>query len=119
MYGTGTDTAQAVRQFMKIVLKPNPQQMLDFVNTDGSGRSGYDKTLLNTPLTQENCLGFPLLQAAHDGDMSASLYWRMIDFVCSDLETELELCDLRDMTRISLVKHVGHQLLWGEQDGKP
>lgn len=100
-------------------MKLNPQQMLDFVNMDGGGRSGYAKTLLDTPLTPANCLGFPLLQAGQGGDMPASIYWRMIDFVCSDLETELELCDLRDMTRISSGKHVGHQLLWGEQNGKP
>ena len=92
-------------------MKLNPQQMLDFVNMDGGGRSGYDKTLLDTPLTPANCLGFPLLQAGQGGDMPASIYWRMIDFVCSDLETELELCDLRDMTRINSGKHVGHQLL--------
>ena len=117
--GTGTDTAQAVRQFLKIILKPNPQQMLDFVNMDGGVRPGYGRTLLNTPLTQANCLGFPLLQADQEGDMPASLYWRMTDFVCSDLETELELCGLRDMTRISSGNHEGHQLLWDEQDGKP
>ena len=51
--------------------------------------------------------------------MSASLYWRMIDFLCSDLETVLELSDLRDMNRISSGKHVGHQQLWNEQEGKP
>ena len=86
---------------------------------ESGGRNGYDKTLLNTPLTQQNCLGFPLLQADQGGDLSASLYWRMIDFVCSDMDTELELSDLRSMIRITTLNYSGYQLLWGEQDGKP
>ena len=57
----------------------NPRQMLDFVNMNGGGRSGHDKTLLKTPLTQANCLVFSRLQADQDGDMSAIVARKAIE----------------------------------------
>jgi hypothetical protein len=73
---TGTDAAQAVRQFIKICLKLNPADLAIFL--DSEGREGFDEALLLDPLTQDNCLSYDTIRDDESGQVSGKMYWRMI-----------------------------------------
>ena len=114
---TGTDAAQAVRQFIKICLKLEPKALDLFL--DSAGRSGFDEALLLDPITRDNCLSYDAIKDDESGQIAGRMYWRMVDFIACDLEIDLEEKVLKLMWKISAANQAGHKLLWSEQDGKP
>ena len=114
---TGTDAAQAVRQFIKICLKLQPEALDLFL--DSAGRSGFDEALLLDPITRDNCLSYDAIKDDESGQIAGRMYWRMVDFIACDLEIDLEEKVLKLMWKISSANQADHKLLWSEQDGKP